>query len=102
MKNENAGLIQRVLSGDEGAFTALMEKHWKWVHSLVWREIGDFHAAQEITQDTFIQVFKSLPNLRNPNRFLGWLYVIAKRQCIEWPRRKPITMQPLGTMSKQN
>ena len=100
MKNEDVGLIQRILSGDEGAFTALMERHRKWIHSLAWREIGDFHAAQEITQDTFIQAFKSLPNLRDTDRFLGWLYVIAKRQCIEWLRRKPITMQSLDAMPK--
>jgi len=100
MKNEDVDLIYRILAGDEAAFTALVEKHRKWIHSLAWREIGDFHAAQEITQDTFIQALKSLPTLRDPNRFLGWLYVIAKRQCIEWLRRKPITMQSLDTMPK--
>ena len=98
MKNEDVDLIQRILSGDESAFTALVEKHRKWIHSLAWREIGDFHAAQEITQDTFIQAHKSLPNLRDPNRFSGWLHVIAKRQCIEWLRRKPIMMQSLDAM----
>ena len=100
MKNEDVDLIQRILSGDESAFTTLVEKHRKRIHSLAWREIGDFHAAQEITQDTFIQAFKSLPSLRDPNRFSGWLHVIAKRQCIEWLRRKPITMQSLDAMPK--
>jgi RNA polymerase sigma factor (sigma-70 family) len=99
-QDEDVDLIQRILSGDEEAFTALVARHRKWVHSLAWREIGDFHAAQEITQDTFIQTFKSLPTLRDPDRFLGWLYVIAKRQCIEWLRRKPITMQSLDAMPK--
>ena len=98
VKNEDVDLIQRVLKGDENAFTALVEKHRKWIHSLAWREIGDFHAAQEITQDTFIQAYKSLPSLRDPNRFSGWLHVIAKRQCIEWLRRKPMTMQSLDAM----
>ena len=100
MKNEDVDLIQRILSGDESAFTTLVEKHRKWIHSLAWREIGDFHAAQEITQDTFIQAFKSLPSLSDPNRFSGWLHVIAKRQCIEWLRRKPIAMQSLDAMPK--
>jgi len=100
MKKDDANLIQRVLSGDESAFAMLVEKHQKWVHSLVWREIGDFHIAQEIAQDTFIQVFKSLPTLRNPDRFLGWLYVIAKRQCVKWLRKKPFTMESLNAMSK--
>ena len=83
-----------------GACTALVERHRRWIHSLAWREIGDFHAAQEITQDTFIQAFKSLPTLTDHRRFLGWLYVIAKRQCIEWLRRKPMTMQSLEAMPK--
>ena len=100
MKNDDVNLIQRILSGDEGACTALVERHRKWIHSLAWREIGDFHAAQEITQDTFIQAFKSLPTLKDSDRFLGWLYVIAKRQCIEWLRRKPVTMQSLEAMPK--
>ena len=100
MKNEDVDLIQHVLSGDEGAFTALVDRHREWVHSLAWREIGDFHIAQEITQDTFIQAFKSLPSLRDHSRFSGWLYVIAKRQCIEWMRRKPDVMQSLDAMPK--
>ena len=99
-QGEDIDLIQRVLSGDEGAFTTLVGRHREWVHSLAWREIGDFHAAQEITQDTFIQVFESLPSLRDPSRFLGWLYVIAKRQCIEWLRRKPTVIQSLDAMPK--
>ena len=98
MKNEDVDLIRRILSGDENAFTTLVEKHRKWIHSLAWREIGDFHAVQEITQDTFIQAYKSLPSLRDPNRFSGWLHVIAKRQCIEWLRRKPMTLQSLDAM----
>ena len=100
MKNEDVNLIQRILPGDEEACTVLVERHREWIHSLAWREIGDFHAAQEITQDTFVQAFKSLPTLRDPNRFLGWLYVIAKRQCIEWLRRKPAAMQSLDAMPK--
>lgn len=100
MKNDDVDLIQRILSGDEYAFTALVQKHQKWVHSLAWQEIGDFHAAQEITQDTFIHAFNSLPTLRDPKRFLGWLRVIAKRRCIEWIRKKPLAMQSIDAMPK--
>ena len=59
MKNEDVDLIQRILSGDESAFTTLVEKYRKRIHSLAWREIADFHIAQEITQDTFIQALWS-------------------------------------------
>lgn len=44
MKQENdAQLIDDILSGDTTAFNILVEKYQKSVHALVWRKIGDFH-----------------------------------------------------------
>ena len=82
-REDDVQLIQSILSGDDAAFNVLVEKYQKSVHALVWRKIGDFHYAEEITQDTFIQVYKKLSTLRNPNQFAGWLYVIANRFCID-------------------
>ena len=48
MKNEDAQLINRFLTGDEGAFTTLVKKHQKRVHALAWRKVGDFHTAEEL------------------------------------------------------
>lgn len=87
MVDDNVQLIRRILSGDDEAFRTLMRKHQKGVHALIWRKIGDFHIAEEITQDTFIQVYKKLETLEDPNRFEGWLYVIANRRCINWIKR---------------
>lgn len=88
-------LIRRILDGDEAAFTTLVEKYQKSVHALAWRKVGDFHVAEEITQDTFLQVYKKLGTLKNPNQFAGWLYVIANRLCINWIQRHKPTMQSL-------
>ena len=90
MLENDVQLIYRVLSGDDSAFSTLVEKHQKGVHALIWRKIGDFHHAEEITQDTFIQVYKKLGTLKDPKCFSGWLYVIANRLCLNWlQRRKP-------------
>ncbi len=94
-KNDDVQLIQRTLSGDEAAFGILVQKHQKSVHALVWRKIGDFHYAEEITQDTFFQVYRKLPTLKDPHKFDGWLYVIANRLCIDWMRKKNLTTQSL-------
>ena len=56
MKTNDVDLIQRILDGDEDAFTVLVNKYQKWVHTLAWRKIGDFHIAEEITQDIFLKV----------------------------------------------
>ena len=90
-------LIHRTLSGDEAAFNTLVRKYQKQVHAFVWHKIGDFHFAEEITQDTFLQAYKKLATLRNSNQFAAWLCVIASRRCINWIRRKKPTMQSLET-----
>ena len=102
MKENDVQLIHRTLSGDDAAFTTLVEKYRKSVHALAWRKIGDFHFAEEITQDAFLQVYKKLTTLRNPNQFAGWLYVITNRLCNNWHRSRnktPVT-QPLSDTNR--
>ena len=70
MKNIDIELIHRVLDGDDAAFTELVEKYQKPVHALVWRKIGDFHIAEEITQDTFLKAYQGLATLKKTAEFL--------------------------------
>ena len=104
MLDDDVLLIRKILSGDDTAFSTLVQKYRKGVHAFAWRKIGDFHFAEEITQDTFIQVYQNLSTLRNPNQFAGWLYVIANRLCLKWQQKRKITIQSLeGTsMSEIN
>ena len=95
MKDNDAELIQNSLIGDENAFATLVRKYQKQVHALAWRKVGDFHVAEEITQDTFLRVYKKLSTLKDPRRFAGWLYRIASRQCHAWLRKKRIQTQSL-------
>lgn len=92
---DDVQLIQDILDGDESAFSDLVDKYQKSIHALAWRKTGDFHVAEEIAQDTFLQAYKKLPNLRNPRHFTGWLYVIADRCCKAWFRKKKVYMQSL-------
>ena len=98
MRNDNTELIQRILEGDEAAFACLVRKYQKRVHALAWRKIGDFHIAEDITQETFLQVYRNLARLKDPSQFPGWLYVIANRRCLAWLRKKRIQTQPLEEM----
>lgn len=101
MKNNDAQLIQRTLEGDQAAFSTLVRRYQKPVHTLVWRKIGDFHIAEELTQDIFLKVYKKLQTLKYPNRFAGWLYVIAARRCYAWCKKKQIPMKSLDAMSTE-
>ncbi|MCY4403538.1 MAG: sigma-70 family RNA polymerase sigma factor [Candidatus Poribacteria bacterium] len=95
MKNEDVQLIRRILANDDTAFTELVEKYKKPVHTLAWRKIGDFHIAEDITQDVFLIVYQRLHTLKDPNLFSGWLYVITTRLCATWLRKKRIQTEPL-------
>ena len=94
-REDDAQLIYNILSGDDEAFSVLVQKYQQSVHAFVWRKIGDFHHAEEITQDTFLQAYKKLPTLKDPHQFAGWLYVIANRLCIDWMRKKKLTVQSI-------
>ena len=100
MKNEDAQLINRFLTGDESAFAVLVKKYQKSVHALAWRKVGDFQTAEELTQDTFLKVHQKLSTLKNPNQFAGWLYVITDRVCIAWSRKQKSQMESLETTSE--
>ena len=95
MLEDDVKLIHRILSGDDSAFSTLVEKHHKAVHALIWRKIGDFHYAEELTQDVFCQVYKKLGSLKDPQCFAGWLYVIANRLTLNWIQRHKPAMQSL-------
>ena len=98
MKNEDAQLVDRILAGDQTAFDVLVQKYQKSVHAFVWRKIGDYHIAEEITQDIFLRVYQKLDTLNNQESFAGWLYVIAARYCFAWFEKKRIPMKSLDAM----
>ena len=98
MTQNDAELIQRSLQGDQDAFAALVNKYQKPVHALAWRKIGDFHIAQEITQDAFLKAYQNLGDLKNHKLFAGWLYVIAARLCYDWHQKNAMPMKSLNNI----
>ena len=100
MKNDDAKWVERILAGDADAFTTLVKKYEKQVHAFVWRRVKDYHVAEEITQDTFLKAYEKLGTLKDPNRFSGWLYMIATRRFLTWLEEKSIPMQSLEAMSR--
>ena len=101
MEKDDVELIHSILLGDEHAFSILVKKYQKSVHALAWRKIGDFHIAEEITQDTFLQAHKKLASLKNPSQFAGWLYVITDRLCRSWLRKRQLRTQSLEATDEE-
>ena len=98
MANSDAELIQRTLDGDDTAFGFLVDKYKGAVHALAYRKTGNFHTAEDITQDTFLRAYQKLHTLKDWRHFPGWLYRIASRLCLMWHRNRRVVPQPLETV----
>ena len=95
MKSDDVKLIQLILTGDEDAFANLVKKYQKQIHTYAWWKTEDFHIAEDITQETFLQVSQKLETLQDPTQFKRWLYQIANRLCIAWFRKNQLQVRSL-------
>ena len=93
MRNDDVALVHRALTGDETAFSMLVEKYQKQVHAIAWRTTKDFHVAEDIVQETFLKVHQKLATLKDPQRFSGWVNAIATRCCLAWFREKRLNSE---------
>ncbi len=95
MEKDDAQIIHRILSGEGTAFNTLFQKYQKSIHAIAWQRIGDYHIAEEITQDVFLQAYNKLSTLKDPDKFSRWLYTITRRRCANWLEREKPTVQSL-------
>ena len=102
MAHSDSELIKRTLDGDETAFGFLVDKYKGAVHALAYRKVGDFHTAEEITQDTFLQAYQKLSTLKDWRHFPGWLYTIASRFCLMWHRKHRLPIQSIDAVEKNH
>ena len=95
MKGTDVELIQRILAGDDNAFASLVRKYEKQIHMLAWRKTGDYQIAEDIVQETFLQVYQKLNTLEDSTQFTRWLHQITNRLCIAWFRKNRIQTESL-------
>ena len=85
-------LVIRAQAGDREAFGELATKFEPTVFSVALRRLRNQAEAAELTQDVLIQALRKLPQLREPERFPGWLRRITVRLAINRSVRRPPTM----------
>jgi RNA polymerase sigma-70 factor (ECF subfamily) len=69
--------VQRAREGDTRAFQELFRSHRRDVARLVGRLLGPRPEVEDVVQEVFIQVFRSLPNFRGESRFTTWLHRVT-------------------------
>ena len=81
-------LIDRYLGGDIEAFNDLMEAHEDRVFAICLRMLRDREAALDVTQDTFLTVFRKVDRYKATAAFSTWLYRVTVNTCYDYLRRQ--------------
>ena len=88
MRTEDGDIIQKCLTGDTTAFGLLVDKYKASVYALAYAKLGNFHDAQDITQEVFLKAYQKLRTLKRWDKFLSWLYAITSNLCKDFLRAK--------------
>jgi RNA polymerase sigma-70 factor (ECF subfamily) len=83
-------LLERIRQGDERAFTRLVSSHLPQVINLAYRMLGDRGEAEDIAQEAFLRLHRSLPTFRGDCRIKTWLYRVVSRLVIDHIRREQV------------
>ncbi|HVI08690.1 MAG TPA: sigma-70 family RNA polymerase sigma factor [Candidatus Binatia bacterium] len=88
-RTESEGtLVQRAQRGDEQAFATLFQTHKKRVYSVCLLMTKDIAEAEDLTQEAFLQVFRSVGSFRGDSAFSTWLYRVAVNTVLMKLRRR--------------
>jgi RNA polymerase sigma-70 factor (ECF subfamily) len=90
-------LVLTAVSGREAAFEELVRRYQRPIASYVYRMVGDYDAALDLTQEVFIKVYNSLSRYRSEFKFSTWIYKIAHNTAIDHLRRHTVRDQIMTT-----
>ena len=82
-------LLTRALAGERAAFAALVRQHQRSVYSLALRMLSDRHAAEDLAQEVFLQLYRSLSAVSSEAHLGFWLRRVTMHRAIDRLRRAP-------------
>src|SRR3989344_8556837 len=88
MERNDQKLIVDYLNGDDGAIAFLIDRHLKGVFNFIRRLAGNREEAEDITQETFLKMWRNLKKYRLGENFKTWLFTIARNTAINYMRKK--------------
>ena len=101
MADDNT-LIYRAQSGDEGAFVDLVRVYYPFVYAIVIKIVNNPHDAEEVVQDTFLNVYRGLRQYQEMTKFKNWLGEIARNRARSWLRKQRVDTVPIDEVSEHS
>jgi len=88
-------LVASAVSGVEGSFEELVRRYQRPISAYVYRMVGNYESALDLTQEIFIKVYNSLERYRSEFKFSTWIYKIAHNAAVDHLRRTSTREQSL-------
>jgi len=76
-------LIQRCLTGDQAAWELIVRQYWRKVFNVAYKFVGKHDQAEDLTQEIFLKIFRSLDTFDRRANFQTWLISISRNLCID-------------------
>ena len=80
-------VIQRCLNGDQSAWDSIVRTHWRKVFNVAYKFVGRHDQAEDLTQDVFLKLFRSLDTFDRRANFQTWLISVSRNLCIDHYRK---------------
>ncbi len=98
MDHSESALVKQVLSGDQEACMRLVNNYSRMVGTVIWRATGDDRIIEDLSQETFLRVFRAMEYFDSRGKLSTWIYTIANRVAIDYLRKNSrwLTEFPLG------
>ena len=88
MSNEELKIIKDFLNDDEEAFEKIVHKYLKSVYNFIHLMINDFDILDDLTQETFIKIWKNRKNINLEKNFKSWIFTVAKNTVFDYLKKK--------------
>ena len=76
-------IIERCLKGDQSAWDAIVRLYWRKVFNIAYKFVGRHDEAEDLTQDVFLKLFRSLQTFDRRANFSTWLISVSRNLCID-------------------
>jgi len=76
-------LIQRCVQGDQSAWDLIVTQYWRKVFNVAYKFVGKHDEAEDLTQDIFLKIFKSIGTFDRRANFQTWLISVSRNLCID-------------------
>jgi RNA polymerase sigma-70 factor (ECF subfamily) len=80
---DGKSLVLAFKRGEEGACETIYRRYCPMVHAICWRVLGNYHDAQEASQETFLRIFRALPRFEGNYQLNSWITRIATNVCVD-------------------